>query len=176
MTEHPRTNTYHVVVSAEDAGTEEDGRTLYIIDETFGYAAMVTSRLIQRILSARFEKHGVLFGEWPILLFLWAKGTASQNDLSNLISIGEGTIARSVSRMEKKGLVTRERNVNDRREYIVQLTPKGIGLRDILLAETDALSRSMSDALGAEELDALLETHNRLQRALRAIDQENRTA
>lgn len=160
---------YRVQVSKDPSDPLAGDETAYVIDETFGYAAMVTSRLIQRILSARFEEHGVLFGEWPILLFLWAKGAASQNELSNLISIGEGTIARSVQRMEKKELVTRERNANDRREYVVRPTQKGNDLRDVLLAEADDLSQSMSGAIGPEEMAFLMETHGKLHTVLQDL-------
>jgi|TARA_R110002072_G_scaffold10342_3_gene48101 DNA-binding MarR family transcriptional regulator len=167
---------YRVVIAA-GGDTSQDADTVpFVIDEMFGYAAMVTARRIQRVLGARFEKYGVLFGEWPILLFLWAKGTASQNDLSKLVSIGEGTIARSVSRMEKKGLVKRERNSQDRREYIVQPTEKGLGLRDTLLAEANDLTKAIRAAMGADELDQLTETHRQLNEVLQEIEARDQNA
>lgn len=169
MTERNLTK-YRVFVSVDEKNNLADDEVAYVIDETFGYAAMVTSRLIQRVLSARFKEHGVMFGEWPILLFLWARETASQNELSKLISIGEGTVARSISRMEKKKLITRERNDKDKREYIVRVTRKGLMLRDVLLAEVDDLSRSMHDAIGGDKMEFLLNTHQKLHKTLREIE------
>ena len=145
----------------------------YVIDQTFGYVAMVTSRLIQRVLAARFKKHGVLFGEWPILLFLWARGATSQYELSQLISIGEGTVARVVARMERKKLVTRKRNENDKREYIVRPTRKGWSLRDKLLAEVSDLSAYMHRSVGEGDMGALMAMHRKLQVSLGKLLQES---
>lgn len=164
---------YRVFISKDHKPAEPSAEEIdYVIDETFGYAAMVTSRLIQRVLASRFKTHGVLFGEWPILLFLWVHGTASQYELSRLISIGEGTVARVVARMERKKLVIRKRNENDKRQYIVRPTRKGWSLRDKLLAEVEDLSRYMDRTIGENDMDTLMAKHRKLHVALEDLLRE----
>lgn len=164
---------YRVLLSSDSKHANPDEKQIdYIVDETFGYLAMVTSRLIQRVLTARFKKHGVLFGEWPILLFLWARGSASQYELSKLISIGEGTVARVVARMERKKLVARKRNENDKREYIVRPTQKGWSLRDKLLAEVGDLNHYMHSTIGEHHMDTLMTMHRKLHMALEDLLRE----
>lgn len=163
---------YRVFVSPDDKQICSDDEVPYVIGQTLGYATQVTTRRVQKILSSRFQKHGILFAEWPILLNLWAKETATQRELSKLISIAEANIARTVVRMEKKKLLTRKRNAQDRRESIVQLTDKGKALQNVLLKEVVTLSDTMKAALGEERMAQVFNAHIVLNQALEKLEHE----
>lgn len=163
---------YRVFISTDDQRACADDEVPYVIGQTLGYASQVTTRRIQKILSRRFQKHGILFAEWPILLNLWAKETATQRELSKLISIAEANIARTVVRMEKKKLLTRKRNSEDRRESIVQLTEKGKALQDVLLNEVVTLTEVMSATLGEERMAKVFEAHVLLNDVLEKLEHE----
>ena len=68
---------------------------------------------------------GVGFPEQVVLMHLAAHGTCRQEDLAAHFHIDKGSIAKTVSKLEAKGLVSRVLNPADKREKLVELTPQG---------------------------------------------------
>lgn len=64
-------------------------------------------------------------GEMGVLGFLGQRGTASPTDLAKSLSVTTARIANTLKALERKGLVRRKVNPNDRRGVIVTITPEG---------------------------------------------------
>ena len=87
----------------------EPGRSLgYLIRDTF--------RAFNRLLHDLIEAHGVAIGHWYFLRELWVEDGLTQRELSRRAGIMEPTTAAAVTAMEEKGLISRERNPDDRRK------------------------------------------------------------
>jgi len=65
------------------------------------------------------------FGQLPILGALSRLGPSSQKDIAGELHVTAPSIANSVRRMEKKGLLTCEVSDEDRRSHILRITEKG---------------------------------------------------
>lgn len=72
--------------------------------------------------------HGLSIVMWRVMAVLASKGSQRQIDLADLTSIEVSTLSRLVSRLVRKGLVTRTRSTNSNREVTVKLGPKGQSL------------------------------------------------
>ncbi len=105
-------------------------------------------------------------GQWAVLMFLWAQDGQTQRELSRNVAIEDATMVRTLDRMERDGLVRRERNPRDRREIRVYLTEKGWGLRDTLVPEAIAGNRTASRGLSEDEQRQLLDLLRRVIGAL----------
>jgi DNA-binding MarR family transcriptional regulator len=68
-----------------------------------------------------------------VLVFLWSEDGLSQAELSRRVAIEEATMVRTLDRMERDGLVRRERDARDRRRMRIRLTERGGALRDVLV-------------------------------------------
>jgi DNA-binding MarR family transcriptional regulator len=133
----------------------EDTETVLVIDEAIGVLVAVTSRLMDRIFNARLSRHNVSFGQWPILMNLWAEEGISQRELSRRVSIDEGTTTRTLDRMASEGLVVRKNDKNDRRQHNIYLTAKGRNLRDSLVPLALASNDQAISTLSPREVEAL---------------------
>jgi DNA-binding MarR family transcriptional regulator len=78
-------------------------------------------------------RHGLSVVMWRVLAVLASRDSQRQIDLADLTSIDVSTLSRLVSRLVRKGLVTRTRSANSNREVTVKLAPKGLSLVNHLI-------------------------------------------
>ena len=64
-------------------------------------------------------------GQVPILCLLLRTGESSQADIVRKMKVSAATVAVSVARLERLGLITRERNQTNQRANVLHLTEKG---------------------------------------------------
>jgi len=108
--------------------------------------------------------------EFAVLTLVDAEGAASQQRLAGRIGVDRTTMVALIDALEEKRLVTRRRDPNDRRAYIVEATPAGRktlqrALKAVELAERQALA-----PLTASESTALKQALQRLAEAALARD------
>ena len=102
-------------------------------DTTIGYLVRDVHRSLARALQSRIASHGVSMGQWFFLRALWDEDGLTQRELSQRVGMMEPTTVTALNGLERRGLVERVRNIHDRRKVNIYLTPKGRGLRDVLL-------------------------------------------
>lgn len=162
--------TGYKVVRRREAGMDDEdpGVGLFVIEESLGYTVNYAARAFGRDLSQRLAAHGVRAGQWAVLMFLWVQDGQTQRELSRQVAIEDATMVRTIDRMERDGLVRRERNPRDRRQINIFLTEKGWVLRDTLIPEAIAGNRSASLGLNGDERRQLL---GLLHRAIGALEE-----
>jgi DNA-binding MarR family transcriptional regulator len=131
------------------------GQAAYAIDDNLGYLLNRAARLIAQMFSRRLQRHGVALAQWAILLFLYATDGQTQRQLSQLVAIEPPTVARTIDRMVRDGLVRREPHPHDGRATRIRLTPRALALREQLAAESMAGNQLAARVLSAEELETL---------------------
>ncbi|EWY38831.1 MarR family transcriptional regulator [Skermanella stibiiresistens SB22] len=128
-------------------------------DTSVGYVVRDVHRAFSRSLQAKIAAHGVSMGQWFFLRALWDEDGLTQRELSQRVGMMEPTTVTALNSMERRGLVERVRNPHDRRKVNIYLTPKGRGLRDVLLpcaAEvSDLATRGIAPADLALTIDVL---------------------
>jgi len=100
-------------------------------------------------LTARVHKHlslsGLTVSQFGVLEALYHLGPLSQRDLGQKILRSSGNITLVIDNLEKRGLVRRERDRQDRRFFIVHLTDEGQKLiRKIFPSHAALISNEMS--------------------------------
>ena len=99
---------------------------------------------------------GVGFPEQVVLMHLGAHGTCRQEDLATHFHIDKGSIAKTVGKLEAKGLVSRVLNPADKREKLVELTEQGRGLLGFMGSAYGQLEQRMFAGLDGAELECAL--------------------
>jgi DNA-binding MarR family transcriptional regulator len=119
-------------------------------EESLGYQVNHLARLLESALRVRIAQQGVLPGVFPPLLALFEHDGLSQSELSSAVHIDQSTMALTVRRMERDGLVTRSPSRRDKRQTEVWLTEHARELRSTLIGraiETNSLAtQGVSDA------------------------------
>jgi DNA-binding MarR family transcriptional regulator len=145
--------------------------------ESVGYQIRATHRLLQRFLQAKIEPHGITLGMWYFLRALWHEDGLTQRELSNRVGTMEPTTLSAIVIMEKKGLVRRVRNADDRRKWHIHLTPKGRALRTKLLPlareVVDTAVQNLSRGDVTQLLNGLAEVQKSLHKTLARLDERN---
>lgn len=94
-------------------------------ERSLGYQVRRCHRMFDRTLSARLASHDLNSGFWYYLRALWMQDGVTQKELSDVTNVAENTTVTMINLMIKRGLVTRTRDIKDRRKLRISLTPKG---------------------------------------------------
>ncbi|NBC32869.1 MAG: MarR family transcriptional regulator [Alphaproteobacteria bacterium] len=113
-------------------------------------------RSLSRALAARISNSGVSIGQWYFLRALWHEDGLTQRELSQRVGMMEPTTVTALNGMEKRGLVERVRNVQDRRKMNIFLTDKGRSLQAQLQPLEDEISKLAIRGIPPQEKDMLL--------------------
>jgi MarR family transcriptional regulator for hemolysin len=134
----------------------------FVIEDSLGYLLNRAARVLAHQLAERLRPHGVGIGQWAVLLFLWARDGMSQAELSRLVAIEPPTMVRTIDRLVRDGLVTRSPDPVDGRASRIQLTERGLALRDELIPEAVAVNRAAIEPMTQAELTTVMRVLQRL--------------
>ena len=88
------------------------------------------SRLITRAYKPYLEKLGLTYPQYLVLLVLWEEKRLSVNKIGRKLLLNTNTLSPLIKRMEKNELLTRTRSKDDERTVLVDLTEKGLNLKE----------------------------------------------
>jgi DNA-binding MarR family transcriptional regulator len=123
----------------------------FVIDESLGYLVNRLARLMAQQLADELRPVGIGIGQWAVLLFLWEREGRTQAELSRVVAIEPPTMVRTIDRMVRDGLVTRERDPRDARISRIQLTDRGRSLKDELVPKATAVNAANLQRLTPQE-------------------------
>jgi DNA-binding MarR family transcriptional regulator len=123
-------------------------------------------RMHQNILSVKDEQNGLSEATHPVILFVirydMKDMKASQKEIAEEIGISPSTVAISIKRMEKAGLLRKVQDENDLRRNLITLTEKGLTFTDRLHDVAEEVDRGIFKGFTEEELDQLKAYYNRM--------------
>lgn len=96
--------------------------------ESAGYLVNHMARLFARELAKRIAPLGLSPGQFPILLELWERDGVTQKNLVDRLDVEQATMANTLARMERDGLITRKSDPNDSRSRLIRLTARAKAL------------------------------------------------
>lgn len=104
---------------------------------------------------ARVASAEITSAQYSILAVLARVGEASQRELCDEVDLDRSTIADLVRRMEKAGLIGRQRAAGDARRNVVTLTAHGAAEHERLAPRVVEVQRELTAGLGDAEAAAL---------------------
>jgi DNA-binding MarR family transcriptional regulator len=108
-----------------------------------------------RIKGAFEREMGVSAGTWFTLALLAREDGISQGELSHRFEIDPSRVTRLAKRLEREGLLRRERDSEDTRVVRMYLTEKGRGLVEALSDHRERFDQRIGTLLSPEELEEL---------------------
>jgi DNA-binding MarR family transcriptional regulator len=111
---------------------------------TVPWMARTVHRLYDSQAQKILDRKNLAIAYWYYLRVLAERGEINQLELSRRVGIASTTAVPALDNLEKRGLVQRSRDPNDRRKYFVSLKEDGKRLVDEMLPElTDMISASL---------------------------------
>lgn len=136
----------------------------YDRETSLGYMTNWAGRLFVRAIERRLS--GGNAGPMPVFLALQDGRAMTQSALAQEASVEQPTMANTLARMERDGLVERTPDPTDRRSALVSLTELG-GIRAAeALAAAKAVNAIAADTLSLEEQRLYLDMTRRIVEAL----------
>jgi DNA-binding MarR family transcriptional regulator len=120
--------------------------------ESLGYLVNRAARLFARALEKRLADHGVALGPFPVLLLLWEEEGLTQTEIARRLDVEQPTIANTLKRMERDGLVVFAPDPSSKKRVLVRLTDKARTLEKPLTDEASAVNAAASGALTGEDI------------------------
>jgi MarR family transcriptional regulator, lower aerobic nicotinate degradation pathway regulator len=108
-----------------------------------------------RIVLADITAAGARKDHFAVLTALAELGAASQADVGRRLGLDRSDISALMDELEAQGLVTRERDAEDRRRNVVRLTARGAELQQELDAIVAAAQERMLEPLDEADREAL---------------------
>lgn len=137
-------------------------------DTSAGYLVNHLARLFGIALSERLKPLNLAPAQFMVLLVLWREAGLSQRQLVERLSVEQATMANTLGRMERDGLIERRPHPQDGRVQLIFPTARAVALE---AAATDAAARVNAAALAgldAPEIAVFLASLRRVMANLQA--------
>ena len=95
------------------------------LDNQICFRLYTAARLITQTYTPLLNELGITFPQYLVLMVLWEQDSQPVNDIARRLLLETNTVTPLLQRMEKLGIVARERGKEDKRQQIVTLTEKG---------------------------------------------------
>jgi MarR family transcriptional regulator, transcriptional regulator for hemolysin len=113
------------------------------------------AKSVSSAFEAALASAGGSLPTWLILLNLKLDQSANQRQLAEAVGIREATLTHHLGGMERLGLITRERDPENRRTQLLALTADGEAMFLALRDAAVAFDRRLRRGLNAEQVTAL---------------------
>ncbi|SLN15676.1 Transcriptional regulator HosA [Roseivivax jejudonensis] len=122
-----------------------------------GYLVNHLGRLFAAELQARIRPLGLSVGVFPLMLQLWERDGLTQRELVDRLGLEQATVANTLSRMARDGLIVRRGDPHDGRIARSWLTERGRALRAPAVAAAEEVNAAALSGLSERERDAFVQ-------------------
>lgn len=132
--------------------------------------------IIHRIYIHRAAaENGIYFGQLPILEYVTNHGQCTQAELAETLQVSAPSIATSVKRMQKTGLLKKVADESDLRCNRISITEKGLDLGGKCRSVFDTVDARMFEGFNAAECEELCGYLDRLISNVASDEFKNKT-
>lgn len=125
-------------------------------DESLGYVVNHVARQFARALHDQIAPFGVVPGQFAQLLALYEGDGITQQELCELVGIEQPTMANTLARMERDGLVERRPHPSDGRKQLIFLSDKARALESPLTEAAQSVNSLATAGLSKTERSTLM--------------------
>lgn len=132
------------------------------LENSVGFLMSRTHAKMKNNLNNALKSYHVTVEQWVLLNRLWEQDGISQKALSEKCLKDQPTTTRILDKLEKRRLICRKADPEDRRAFLIHLTPEGLTIRNPLQeAAEKALAQSLA-SLTPEEQEHLKKLLNKI--------------
>ncbi len=124
---------------------------------------MNTLSILHRInIQKQASKNGLYFGQPPILEYVTNHNQCTQREVADFMKVSPASIATSVKRMQKAGLLEKMADDSDLRYNRLKITEKGKELTNKCRKDFDKVDAQMFSGFSNEECEQLYGYYERM--------------
>jgi len=130
--------------------------------DSAGYLANHMARLFASGLHRRIQPLGLAPAQFMVLLILWGQDGQTQSELTRALDVEQATMANTLRRMERDGLIIRRPCKTDRRARVICLTERARDLQEAATEAAQDQNRVALAGLDGDEQKLLVELMHRV--------------
>ena len=128
------------------------------LDNQLCFPVYAASRLITHEYKPLLDRPQITYPQYLVLMVLWENEKLTVNAIAKKLLLQTNTVTPLLKRLEKQGLIVRERSYEDERKVMVHLSKKGIDLQEEAAKIPEQLASGLiSDNLQVSDLIKLKE-------------------
>ncbi|MEX1199866.1 MAG: MarR family transcriptional regulator [Methylophaga sp.] len=135
-----------------------------LLDNQLCFALYSATNAITRVYRQLLDEHDLTYPQYLVLLVLWEKDGIAVRDLMRRLKLDSGTLSPILKRLERAGMVDKQRNDIDERIVRISLTDKSRQLKPVIAEVQKQVA--CQTGLENKEFFALLQQLNQLADAL----------
>ena len=109
------------------------------------------------------EQFGLTLPEWRVISIIAARGTTTARDISRVLATDKGWVGLSVTKLKRRGFVTRSSDKQDARRTLLSLTELGRKKHNEVLSAARRRQRRLLATLPEGAAETLVASLDRLQ-------------
>ncbi|MCB1544931.1 MAG: MarR family transcriptional regulator [Methylobacteriaceae bacterium] len=146
------------------------------VDAFVARRVLILSNVLRRAAALRYRRLlDISVGEWGALAELGLRAPCTLNELARGLALDKTRLSRTVSALERRGVVQRRVNPRDNRETLISLTKSGVRAYGRMIAAARATNDALLAPFSADEraqLEALVDRLALRAREILAHEQE----
>ena len=124
------------------------------LKECINFLLTTAQHTVFQYLSKRLAPYDITPSQYGILNCLWINdGTCLPRQIAELLCLETSTVSGILDRMQKKDLIDRVINPENRREILVMITPKGEALKAPVLKIIDEVNEEVLKDFSPKETE-----------------------
>lgn len=116
------------------------------IQESLGYLLNTSAKLIKRTMDNELEKYHITTSQWSVMKLLDTRKELTQTQIANELLGDRATAGEIILKLYEKNYIEKTLDKNDRRTYLVSLTPKTKTIiRDMEIMTNEIIKKALKD-------------------------------
>lgn len=133
------------------------------INESLGYLIGLTNRHMKRELDNKLKEFNITTSQFACLKLLSEEEKAlTQVEIASKLRSDKVTAGAVIDKLIAKGLVSRERNIKDKRAYVIEITDDGLSVVKNTVEAAASVNRKALKGLSDEEVDSIVFLLNKI--------------
>lgn len=100
------------------------------LDNQVCFRLYTAARLVIQAYTPMLTELGITYPQYLVLMVLWEKDMQPVNDIAHRLFLETNTVTPLLQRMEKQGIITRQKGKEDKRQQIVSLTEEARAMEE----------------------------------------------
>ncbi|HCT63918.1 MAG TPA: MarR family transcriptional regulator [Lachnospiraceae bacterium] len=125
------------------------------LKECINFLLTTAQHNVFQFLSVKLTKYDITPSQYGVLSCLWGKTHATPKQIAEILCLETSTISGVLDRMQKKGLIDRVINKEDRREVQVTITEKGKALQQPITEIIDEVNAQVLKDFKMDEITSI---------------------
>ena len=127
------------------------------LDNQLCFRLYTAARLVTACYTPFFKQYGITYPQYLVLMLLWEQDNRIISDITERLHLETNTVTPLLQRMEKQGLIVRQKSQADCRQRIISLTSEGRHLEERFKEVPNCLAREIvENGMSVEELQTLV--------------------